>query len=372
MKTVLFVTWDGGGNVPPIVLMAREVVRRGDSARVIGHPAQRAAIEEAGLDFEEYRQAKRWSVLAPKAGLRADLEYAAVFSDRGMGRDVIDSLRRRPADRVVVDGLLIGVLGSLDRADIPYTILIHTLRSVMFGALVSGPLGMIMRLRGFRPRELYAAAEAEVVATEASLDPGSGRLPSSIRYTGPILPPIVAAAHASTPPTVLVSLSTTFVAGQVDLLQRVIDTLAPLDVQAVVTTGPAIDTLALRASENTLVHAFLPHADVMSRASLVVGHGGHATTMLALAHGIPLLIIPTNPSFDQPAVARMITSHGLGLNLPKRASAAQIHAAIIELLSNPAYSAAAAQLGAQMRSRSSVHDAVDILTSSPGAEHVLP
>lgn len=364
MTSVLFVTWDGGGNVPPIVLMAREVARRGGSPRVIGHPSQRAAVEAAGLDFEAYRRAKPWSVVAPKAGLRADLGYAAVFGDRGMGEDVVDLVRRDPADRIVVDGLLVGVMWSLARAHIPYTILIHTLRSVMFGALVSGPLGMIMRLRGFRPRDLYARAEGELVATEPTLDPGSDQLPPSIHYTGPIIPAVAAPSHASTPPTVLVSLSTTFVNGQVELLQTIIDALAPLEVHTVVTTWPAIDPLALRPAENTVVHAFLPHADAMAGASLVIGHGGHATTMLALAHGLPLLVIPTNQSFDQPAIAKMIASHGFGLTLPKRASVKQIRTATTELLSNPGYAAAARQLGDQIRLRPAAERAVDTLTAA--------
>jgi UDP:flavonoid glycosyltransferase YjiC (YdhE family) len=360
---VLFVTWDGGGNVPPMVLIALEVVRRGDSARVIGHPAQRAAIEAVGLDFEEYRHAKPWSVVAPKAGLRADLGYASVFADRGMGQDVVDSLRREPADRVVVDGLLVGVLWSLNRARISYTILIHTLRSVMFGALVGGPLGTIMRLRGFRPRELYASAADELVATDPRLDPGSERLPASIHYIGPIVPPVAAASHASTPPTVLVSLSTTYVDGQVELLQNIIDALAPLEVRTLVTTGPAVDPLALRSAENTTVHGYLPHADAMAGASLVIGHGGHATTMLALAHGIPLLIIPTNPSFDQPVIGKTIASHGLGLTLPKHASVEQIRTTTTELLTKPEYSAAAEQFGAEFRSRPA-ESAVDILVAA--------
>lgn len=365
MTSVLFVTWDGGGNVPPMILMAREVERRGGRARVIGHPSQRGVIGAAGLEFEEYRHAKPWSVTAPKAGLRADLGYAAVFADRGMGRDVVDSLQRSPADRVVVDGLLIGAMSSLRGAQIAYTILVHTLRSVMFGALVGGPLGMILRLRGYRPRELYGMAESEIVATAASLDPGSERLPSSIHYTGPITPPVALASHDTMPPTVLVSLSTTFVDGQGDLLQRIIDALAPLSVKTVVTTGPAVDPLALRAAGNTTIHAFLPHVDAMATASLVIGHGGHATTMLALAHGIPLVVIPTNPSFDQPAIARMIAARGLGLTVARRASTEEIRRAASEVLGDPAFSTAAAQLGAELRSHSAVGSAVDDLIRDP-------
>jgi UDP:flavonoid glycosyltransferase YjiC (YdhE family) len=58
MTGILFVTWDGGGNVPPALEIAREVTARGASARFLGHESQRIAIESAGFPFEAYRQAR--------------------------------------------------------------------------------------------------------------------------------------------------------------------------------------------------------------------------------------------------------------------------------------------------------------------------
>ena len=46
----LFVTVDGGGNLPPALGIAREIVRRGGSARFLGHEPQRLLIERAGFD----------------------------------------------------------------------------------------------------------------------------------------------------------------------------------------------------------------------------------------------------------------------------------------------------------------------------------
>jgi hypothetical protein len=37
MGDILFVTWDGGGNVPPAIGIACELQRRGESVRVLGH-----------------------------------------------------------------------------------------------------------------------------------------------------------------------------------------------------------------------------------------------------------------------------------------------------------------------------------------------
>ena len=72
-----------------------------------------------------------------------------------------------------------------------------------------------------------------------------------------------------------------------------------------VTTGPAVDPASLRPAANDEVHRFVPHADLMPQVSLVVGHGGHGTTMQALAHDLPLVVMPMHPMLDQPMVGRL-------------------------------------------------------------------
>jgi UDP:flavonoid glycosyltransferase YjiC (YdhE family) len=50
VATYLFVTWDGGGNVPPAVAIAAELRRRGHAVRFVGHASQRAALEAHGFE----------------------------------------------------------------------------------------------------------------------------------------------------------------------------------------------------------------------------------------------------------------------------------------------------------------------------------
>jgi hypothetical protein len=40
MAELVFVTWDGGGNVPPALGLAGELVRRGHHVRFLGHQRQ--------------------------------------------------------------------------------------------------------------------------------------------------------------------------------------------------------------------------------------------------------------------------------------------------------------------------------------------
>ena len=347
MSRVLFVTWDGGGNVPPALEIAAALRDRGDSVRFLGHDGQRASIEGRGFAFEPFTHAKPWSVLTERTGPTAPLAYAAVFTDKGMGDDVRVAIEREPVDYAVIDGLLIGALAGAARLRLPYSVLVHSLLSVTDATLNRGPLALIARLKGLNPRALYAGAERVIVATLPELDPASSTAGPRVVYPGPMV--VGTPAEPERPPLVLISLSTTYIDGQLQALRAILEAIAPLPVRALLTTGPAVDAGALTAPPNVEVRQFVPHAEVMPRASLVIGHGGHATTMLALAHGVPLLVLPMASTFDQPTIGRVVAHRGAGLALAKTADAVKIRAAVERLLAERSFTDAAATLGASIR-----------------------
>ena len=60
MSTILFVTWDGGGNVPPPLGIAVELQRRGNEVRVMGHQTQKSAVDASGLSFLPFSNAHEY------------------------------------------------------------------------------------------------------------------------------------------------------------------------------------------------------------------------------------------------------------------------------------------------------------------------
>jgi UDP:flavonoid glycosyltransferase YjiC (YdhE family) len=163
-------------------------------------------------------------------------------------------------------------------------------------------------------------------------------------------------------PQVLVSLSTIYYPGQLKALQSILDALAGLPVRAVVTTGPAIDPGQLRPPANARLHRYLPHHEVMPEVSLVICHGGHATTMRALAHNRPALIMPMHPMLDQPMIAKAVHEQGAATVLRKTAAPGQIRDAIQSLLAAGPHRHAAEQLGAKIRDHDAAATAADRLT----------
>lgn len=369
MAQLVLATLDAGGNLPPVLGIGHALRSSGHGVHVIGHPAQRDAVEAAGLDFTPYTHARPWSPTEEKSTLRGLREFVGVFNDRGAGRDVVELARRVRADAVAVDCMLLGVLDAVQAAGVPNAALFHTFHAYFDGPWRRGPVGLLSRLRGHHARRLWATADLGLVLTEAELDPASAGGDPSLVWTGAVVD-TGAPAVSPTRPRVLVSLSTTAFPGMATTLQRILDALAVLPVDAVVTTGPAIDPASLRATANTTVHRVVDHARLMPTCSLAVGHGGHATSLRALAHGLPLLVIPAHPMLDQTMVGEAVAGAGAGLVLPRSSSAEQIREAVTVLLDTPSYGAAAAALGTRIRGGRGSETAAAALLSAARATSV--
>ncbi|RNM13601.1 glycosyltransferase [Nocardioides pocheonensis] len=356
MTDILFVTWDGGGNVPPAVGIGAELQRRGHGVRFLGHETQREALTAAGFEFSAFATAKPFSSLESNSPPR----MMALFSDKAIGADAVAEARRLPTDVVVVDCLLIGALRACADAGLPYVTLEHLFDGYLRGSWLKGPMGLAAKAKRLRPRAAWDSAALTVVASLGELDPGySLTRPVTTLWTGPVLTPPAPHDLSSHDPAVLVSLSTYNFPDMARSLQNILDATAGLAARVVVTTGPVVDPAELHTSANHEVHRFVPHDDLMPEMSLVVGHGGHATTMRALAHDLPLVVMPMHPLLDQPVVGRQVEAAGAGRTVKKGASAEQLRPVIAAMLADGPHRTAAARLGALIRESRGTATAAD-------------
>ena len=67
--------------------------------------------------------------------------------------------------------------------------------------------------------------------------------------------------------------------------------------------------------------------------------------MQALAHDLPLVVMPMHPLLDQPMVGRSVEQAGAGRMVAKKASADELAPVIAGLLADGPHRAAAARLG---------------------------
>ena len=367
MSSILFATWDGGGNVPPTLGIAAELRTRGHQVRVLGHPQQRDVCESAGLRFEPYQHARAWSPTRRSDALGWAYGYLRLCTDRGTGRDFTESVRREPIDVAVVDCMTLGALKAAHSMRVPRAVLVHTFYEYLTERFGRGPLNLAAKVKGMPPGPLWAAADRVIVATVPELETTSS-LPANIRVTGPVQPPDSPAPvpHSGSEPRILVSLSSIHYVDQVRVIQSIMSALADLAVPVVLTTGRGVGPGEIRLPDNVDAHQYVPHAEILPRVSLVVGHGGHSTTMRALAHDLPLVMMPLSELADQSIVGAAVQRYGAGEMISKSATPDEIRAAIVRMLADGPHRAAAARLGAWIRANDGAATAADEIESLAG------
>jgi UDP:flavonoid glycosyltransferase YjiC (YdhE family) len=142
--------------------------------------------------------------------------------------------------------------------------------------------------------------------------PPSSSFPSSRPSSSANPPPWL---EQATGPIVLVNTSTEF---QNDgrLVQVALEALAEEPV-TVVATLPAGDPADLEEiPTNAHVERFIPHTPILERAACAITHGGMGSTQKALAHGVPVCVVPFGR--DQLEVARRVEVAHAGTRLPAK------------------------------------------------------
>ena len=356
MSRFLFVTWDGAGNLVPTLGLARRLARRGHDVRVLGHRSIDARCGRDGWRFRELRETPDFDSAATRPGPE-DMSIVArrLWFNPAVARDTREELRREDADIVVADCLLAGALSAGEAAETPTVALFHgafaPFRRGPFHDLLAAMQPMLdaLRVETGLPRvdgfaALHDACALSLVATPREFEPEMP-LPPNVVFAGPFLdaPPLLAGfadveIEPDGGPLVLVGFSTSH-QGHLPLLQRVVDGLATLPVNAVVTTGPAVDPAAIEARTGVRVVRFAPHDRLLPRASLVVTHAGLGTVMSSLAHGVRLLCLPLGR--DQFFNAARVAAIGAGRVLDAASDSGAIAAAVRALLDDEAAGAGA-------------------------------
>jgi MGT family glycosyltransferase len=420
----LLATMEAGGVVAPFITVARKLLARGHSVRIMSDICNRNEIETAGADFvpwttapsrpargREHELVDDWNMPTAFDGFRLLLERILVGRAADYAADIRAELTRKPADLVVANDMLLGVQMGCESVGQPFVLMacnvlpfpvvpgippmgpglppavtpedaaLHdAVRSATF-AVFDSYLPQYNAARagfGLAPLERLVdqihAGDRFLLATARAFDFAPARMPDFFEYVGPQLgdtiwskPWVSPFAQDDTRPLVLVGFSTTY-QNHAAVLQRTIDVLAELSVRAVVTLGGSIRPDEVSPGANTAIVESAPHNVVMKDAALVITHGGHGTVMKALVHGLPQLIIPHGR--DQNDNAIRVTHRGAGLSLDASADVAALRAAIARLLDEPEFTRAAADFAGQIRAETNaccIVSRLEALATGPAA-----
>jgi len=340
----LLLTADLGGNVPPTLAVAEALARRGVETEVAGLGAGRTALPQ--VPFAPA------TAIKPEGRRRGPGDLGALrrlMTGRGTSATAAALIAERRADIVVVDCMTPAPLrGALD-SGVPVVVLFHTFGRYWLRSFDRGPAGAVLGLLGLRPSVLWRRAADRLLLTDRVLDPSRGD-PALAAWTWTGTTEIGTEPTArGERPRVLVALSSSDWPGMLAVYRRIVSALAELPLEAIVTTGGVDLGGELSGAANVEVRGWVDHAELLPAVDLVIGHGGHSTTLKALCHGVPLLVLPINPTADQRLVGQTIESEGLGRWLPKSARPVRIREAVRAMLGDEASRARAAALGRRLR-----------------------
>ena len=111
---------------------------------------------------------------------------------------------------------------------------------------------------------------------------------------------------------------------------------------------------------NIHVERYIPLSLLLGHCHLVVTNGGSGTLTAALAHGLPLVVVPV--SADQPENAARCGTLGLGrVVAPAALTPAGARQAVLAVLADPAYRAAAERIRDEMAALPGPEYAVELL-----------
>jgi UDP:flavonoid glycosyltransferase YjiC (YdhE family) len=229
---------------------------------------------------------------------------------------------------VVIDAIFSAALAVAPRFGCPTVVMVHT----FFDRLIDGWRADFAMQSGSRER--------------AGFDPL------------PALPVLLPWDDDDRTPIVLLSFSTVPEQRSPVMVQRALDALASLPVHVVATTKEIVDPSELAAPANAFLVPFADHDALMGRASMVVGHGGHGTTMRALSHGLPIVGIPAKGA-DQVPITQLLEEWGVGRALSADAGIEEIRTTAESVLRDPDYLDAARRRARALTGNDGAHLAAD-------------
>ena len=400
----LFTTFEGGGHVPPAILVARKLALRGHDVLLVSDEANRSQAEQAALPFQTWTLAPNrpalgqsddplddWRARWPPAVVRRTCEAVISGPAAAYAADTQGLIAGFRPDAIVSNELLFGVMAAAERSGARLALLTANVwcfptrpdvppfgpgfppaANAFERGRETGSRGMIERWydvglsplnsarAGLRLPALthtldqLGAAGLILLGASGAFDYGATSPPTPFAYVGPLgdAPAWARVAPASDliasdRPNVLVSFSTTY-QGQERAIARCVAALSTLPVNGIVTLGPALQAAKIAGAANVRVVQAADHDAIVPHCAAMICHGGHGTVLRPLMHGVPLICIPMGR--DQPENAQRLASRGAGIRLPRSAGVRRIRRAVQTVLNDPVYAANAGALGEAVRS----------------------
>jgi UDP:flavonoid glycosyltransferase YjiC (YdhE family) len=417
MAHIAIISKDLAGHLFPLGGMAAELRRRGHEVTMVSRDRAGTVCEQLGLPYRqidfEWIPARRLSPARIAVGKAFGVKWFFDLQHR-LSRESEAFLRKAPAilqeigaDGVVVDQDIVAGSSVAQRLGLPFVtacpaLMWHEEPSVPPHYIGWSPTrGMRSRLRnriGYQAWQFHMSVPFKVVnrfraewglpkirrfggdhSNLAHLVQGCSELDFPRSSLSPVCHYVgsLGAGRPSTHPfpwdrldgrpLIFASLGTLPGGSyQFTAFRKMADACAGLDAQLVIALGKWSDTWAGYKDPlndlpgDPIVVEFAPQLELLKRASLLITHSGLNTTLEALLHGVPMVMMPRNA--DQPGVAARTEWAGAGLRTQYRLfTPTELRGKLERVLNEPSFREHAKRLGAALQATGGPAHAAEII-----------
>jgi UDP:flavonoid glycosyltransferase YjiC (YdhE family) len=382
---VLFATTRGAGHFGPLVPFARACERVGHDVLVAGAPSLGPHVERAGLSLAAVDEPsderlnpiwQRVRAAAPGEADRIVLDeiFAGEFARSALPK-MLATIRDWRPDVVLYETCEFASLVAAEHLGVPrLQVSVFLAAAEKFDlSMLDAPVERLRAEAGLR-RDSRAQpfwAEPYVTMAPRSLEgPSSSPPRGTRRYREPAGPalPLPDWWGASDDPLVYVSFGSAAAGNGFypDLYRRALDAIDGLPIRVLLTLGTQVDPAELGPTPSSVhVEPWVPQNAVMPHAAAMVGHGGSGSTLMAMAAGMPLAVVPLFA--DQPHNAARVAALGAGVHVePDRPS--DLRETVEALLAESGYRDAAGRVAAEIAAQPRVDEVTELLEQIAGGD----
>ena len=388
MKKVAFFCIPAHGHTNPMLPVAAELVKRGNTVRFYSFDEFKDRICATGAEYISCDAYLPELTKAEEAGLKnvstTEMTLQDIRITLGMDDFLDKAFKSFKPDVVYTDSVCFWGKLNAWKHHVPMVVSTSTfafnqlssqymkntpkeLADMIFGLPKISRALKTLEPYGYPVKGVFSLVQSDnqtdsVVYTSRGFQPYAESFSDHYVFVGPSVFSKVIPNKVKKRPLVYISMGTV-INDRPDFYEKCIAALRDQNVDVIISCGKATDREALGVlPDNIQVYPYVDQLEVLSRADVFITHCGMNSVSESLYMAAPMVLYPQTG--EQKAVARRVTEKGAGVVLNDD-SVLGIRSSVQAILSDPAYGKAAEACSTDFRACSGVAGAAEFIESAP-------
>lgn len=388
MKKIAFFCIPAHGHTNPMLPVAAELVRRGNTVRFYSFNEFENKIKATGADFVSCDEFLGELTEKEEAGLKnvstTEMTIQDIRIALNMDSFLDDEFKTFQPDVVYSDSVCFWGKLNAWKHNVPLVVSTSTfafnqmasqymknspkeIADMIFGLPKISKALKTLEPYGYKVKNALSLVQSDnktdsVVYTSERFQPYSESFSNHYAFVGPSVFSKVRPDKDKDRPLVYISMGTV-INDRPDFYAKCIEALKNENLDVIISCGNALDVSVLgELPENIKVYPYVDQLDILSKADAFITHCGMNSVSESLYMATPMVLYPQTG--EQQAVARRAKEIGAGVMLAND-SVDEIRSAVLEILNNDSYAAGAKECSKDFRSCSGTVGAAEFIETAP-------